>query len=112
MHRRNQEPTCFVLLGDWCRVQTGAIVFVDIYFSSLETVPRADVEALLEDRLPLGCEIVGAGVGVTGSNIDLEITDRTAVAAILDALRSLDVRADTMLAFSDTGAKVTLEELL
>jgi hypothetical protein len=33
------------------------------------------------------------------------------VAAILDVLRSLNVRADTLLAFSDTGARVTLAEL-
>jgi hypothetical protein len=88
----------FRVARHWRRVQTGAVVFVDIYFSSLETVPRADVEALLEDRLPPGCEIVGAGAGVTGSNIDPEIPDRTAVAVILDVLRSL-------------GAKVRLEEL-
>ena len=100
-----------MLLADRRRLQNAAVVFVDIYFSALETVARADVEALLEDRLPVGCEIVGAGVGDTGSNIDLEIPDRAAVAAIVDVLRLLGVRGDTLLAFSDTGAKVRLEEL-
>ena len=85
-------------------------MFLDIYFRPEERVARDDVEAALEERLPPGCEVVGAGVGQTGSNIDLELPDRQPVAVVVEVLRSIGVRPDTILAFSDTRETIELGE--
>ena len=84
-------------------------MFLDIYLHPDEPMARYDVEAALEERLPAGCEIVG-GIGQAGANIDLEIPDRNAAQVVADVLRSLGVRSDTVLAFSDTREKVRLGE--
>ena len=83
-------------------------MFVDLYFSGLETVPRADIETELEERMPPDCSVVGAGIGRDLYNIDLEVPDRESLPRIVDILRSLGVRSDTMLALSDTGEHITL----
>jgi hypothetical protein len=86
-------------------------VFVDLYFSNLEPIPRADIEAELEDRLPPGCTVVGSGAGRDVFNIDIEIPDRSALGPIVAILQSLGVRADTVLALSDTKEKVSLGDV-
>jgi hypothetical protein len=86
-------------------------MFVDVYMSASETVPRADVSDELEDRLPAGCEVVGAGSGMGVSNVDIEIPDRSMLPAIDGILQSLGLRGDTVLALSDTGERVQLAQL-
>jgi hypothetical protein len=85
-------------------------VSVDLYLSPHERLSRADVCDELEERLPPGCEVVGAGGGSGVSNIDLEIPDRTALPAIVELLRSIGVRGDTILALSDTAEQLPLSD--
>jgi hypothetical protein len=85
-------------------------VFVDVYLSPLENLLRADVNDELEDQLPAGCEIVGAGAGLGGANIDIEMADRKALPAIVSILRSIGVRADTVLFLSDTRESRRLDD--
>jgi len=85
-------------------------MFVDVYMSAAETVPRADVSDALEDRLPPGCEVVGAGSGTGVSNVDIEIPDRSMLPAVVAILESLGLRGDTVLALSDTGERIQLAQ--
>ncbi|MGW0504284.1 hypothetical protein [Micromonospora sp. NPDC003241] len=58
-------------------------MFVEIVFSGLP-IDRDDLEDALNEEFKLDGEVTGAGTGVHGSNLDLEIAesaDRTAALA-------------------------------
>ncbi|MET7419135.1 hypothetical protein [Dactylosporangium sp. NPDC005555] len=82
-------------------------MYIDIYFPSELPVDRDDLEDAL-DELD-GFEVVGAGVGVSGSNLDVEvdasIPRAQAIEAIVTVLRQHRSRG-TYLRLSDTGERV------
>jgi len=87
-------------------------MFIDIYFPPGLTIDRDEIQVELERQLGSRGEVVGAGTGEAGSNLDLEIfdvADRTAVLDLItSALADLGVPPETIIATSDTGEKLAL----
>jgi hypothetical protein len=57
-------------------------VYIDIYFTSELPVDRDDLEDALNELD--GFEVVGAGVAVSGSNLDVEVDDSIRRAEVID----------------------------
>ncbi|SHN47047.1 hypothetical protein [Cryptosporangium aurantiacum] len=79
-------------------------MFIDIYFTDECRVDRDDIEDALAALD--GFEVVGAGTGERGSNIDLEVDDSVsgadAVRSVKSVLRQLDVDRGTHLRLTGT----------
>jgi hypothetical protein len=90
-------------------------MFIDVYFT--ERLP-ADIEMDdMEDAFAeLGFEVVGAGGGDLGSNIDLEVTSSTprddALRMVARILSELDVAAISYVRPSDTRQPINIADLL
>lgn len=90
-------------------------MFVDLYFPRELQLDRDEIQERLEAVLEGRGEVVGAGTGPAGTNLDLEIADATdgaaALAAIIETLASIGVPSDTVVAVSDPPSRRTLAEL-
>jgi hypothetical protein len=74
-------------------------MFLDVYFHSPLNIDRDDIEEALEEYLGDRGEIVGAGSGASGSNIDVEIEGDAIphLEPIKRILRKLKVPADSQI---------------
>jgi hypothetical protein len=83
-------------------------VYIDIYFTSELPVDRDDLEDALNELD--GFEVVGAGVGVSGSNLDVEVDDSVpraeAIESVVTVLRQYKSDRGTYLRLPDTGERV------
>lgn len=88
-------------------------MFIDVYFRGPLPVDRDEIEEILAE-LP-DFEVVGAGAGDTGANIDLEVVSgidsRSAMRIIADVLDRLGAASNAFLRASDTGEHVAVDEL-
>lgn len=87
--------------------------FVDLYFGIGLTVDRDEIQAAIEEDLGAQVDVVGAGTGAAGSNLDLGISEDVdlALATLARTLTRLGVPEDALVAISDPAEKVTLAEL-
>jgi hypothetical protein len=83
-------------------------VYIDIYFAGEFPVDRDDIEDALNELD--GFEVVGAGAGVSGSNLDVEIDDSIpraeAIETVVTVLRQYRSDRGTYLRLSDTGERI------
>ncbi|MEV0733225.1 hypothetical protein [Polymorphospora sp. NPDC050346] len=83
-------------------------MYIDIYFTDELPCDRDDIEDAL-DELD-GFEVVGAGKGVLGSNLDVEVAESIprarAVSMVTGVLRRFDAHHAAYLRLSDTGERV------
>jgi len=63
--------------------------FVDLYFPPELPVERDEVQAAIEADLGSVVQVVGAGVGEAGSNLDLEIVGQVGIEYLLGAAATL-----------------------
>jgi hypothetical protein len=89
--------------------------FVDLYFPPNLPIERDEVETAIEADLGAWVEVVGAGVGASGSNLDLALQPGCDLGVFLPkfvaTLTRLGVPAETMVAISEPLERVTLREL-
>jgi hypothetical protein len=89
-------------------------MFIDIYFPAELPVDRDVIQEELEKKLGGRGEVVGAGAGESGSNLDLELFDPVDRGSMIDAIVStldrLGVPDETILAMSDTGERRSIRE--
>ena len=64
-------------------------MFVAIYFNSKLTVPRDEIEDLLEQWFAGQGEVTGSGGGLGGTNIDIEADDELGVEEVLSRIRDV-----------------------
>ncbi len=83
-------------------------MYIDIYFTTEFPVDRDDVEDAPNELG--GFEVVGAGVGVSGSNLDVEVDDPVpraqAIESVVTVLRQYKSDRGTYLRLSDTGERI------
>jgi hypothetical protein len=88
-------------------------MYIDVYFAGQLPVDRDDVEDALASLD--GFEVVGAGGGEAGSNIDLEVDDTvdrdSALRAIGQLLRELEIADMSHVRVSDTGERLAGADL-
>jgi hypothetical protein len=89
-------------------------MYIDVYFTGALPLDRDDVEdefASLDEF-----EVVGAGGGDSGSNIDLEVDSSVsrddALNLIAQVLQRLNIAAISHLKISDTGERIEVVDLL
>jgi ABC-type molybdate transport system permease subunit len=89
--------------------------FVDLYFPPNMPVGRDEIQAAIEEELGSVVEVVGAGTGETGSNLDLEVVEPVDMPPLLAALAvtfaRLGLPGETLVAVSEPPERVTLVEL-
>ncbi len=88
-------------------------MYVDVYFSGPLPVDRDEVEDAFADVE--GFDVVGAGTGDTGANIDLEVDENVsredALRTVARVLEDLDLIELSSLRVSDTGERIAAVEL-
>ncbi|MEV0807807.1 hypothetical protein [Micromonospora sp. NPDC050200] len=89
-------------------------MFIDVYLPPGLPVDRDEIEEEFEELD--GFEVVGAGVGEEGANIDLEIDPsvprEAALREVVRILDNLGVADRTRLRLSDTGESVNAADLV
>jgi hypothetical protein len=90
-------------------------MFVDLYFPPGLDFDRDEIQQAIEAALGADVEVVGAGVGREGSNLDLALSeevDRTvALQAIERTLTRLGIPDATLIQISDADERITLRQL-
>lgn len=89
-------------------------MFIDIYFSGRLPLDRDEIEEAFAEVTEF--EIVGAGSGEAGSNLDLEVgsaVDRAdALRIVAEVLHQLGVAEISHVRISDTGERIAVVDLI
>jgi hypothetical protein len=87
--------------------------FVDLYFPLGLEMDRDEIQDAIEREMDEAVEVVGAGVGTTGSHIDLEVRGSIdqVVNRLAGTLRRLGVPESTRIVVSDPGTTLTLADV-
>jgi hypothetical protein len=89
--------------------------FVDLYFPPNLPIERDQIQLAIEGDLGTTAEVVGAGSGAAGSNLDLEISEtanlRSLLTALAVTLTRLGVPDETLIQVSEPPGKIALSEL-
>lgn len=90
-------------------------MFVDLYFPVGLAADRDEIQRAIEALLDGDVEVVGAAIGSSGSNLDLELSPTidliSALTKIEQVLRGFGVPDATVIAISDRSEPLSLAEL-